>query len=153
MYVIVYALHRIVLQRVVIVVLQYGYCNVIVVDALRRVGLPDHFRSMIRAMYVERLFEVWGCGEGSASAGVRSLPGWPSIATFILIVMERLMQDAHTMLSEASINAIRRGDLFDLLYADNTLVCGTSITTVQEFAITLECAGAMYGMSLNWQKT
>lgn len=38
-------------------------------------------------------------------------------------------------------------------YADDTLICGSSATAVQELAIVLERTGKMYGLSLNWQKT
>jgi len=67
--------------------------------------------------------------------------------------MTVLMKDATALLSEESLHAVSRGDLYDLLYADDTLICGTSTGPVQEFGAALERAGAMYGMSLNWLKT
>ena len=67
--------------------------------------------------------------------------------------MTMLMQDAAALLSASAKDAKRRHDLFDLLYSDDTLICGSSAKHVQELAIAVEKTGVKYGLSLNWEKT
>jgi hypothetical protein len=47
----------------------------------------------------------------------------------------------------------RRGNLYDVLYADDTLIIGAHAEDVEELAAAIEHAGAQYGMSLHWGKT
>ena len=49
--------------------------------------------------------------------------------------------------------AMKSGDLSDLLYADDTLVMGVSAALVGELAAAIEQAGGRYGMVLHWGKT
>ena len=43
--------------------------------------------------------------------------------------------------------------LFDVLYADDTLLLGSAAADVEAFGQALEKIGATYGMSLHWGKT
>ena len=63
------------------------------------------------------------------------------------------MQDARAFLGMSASAALEDGSLADLLYADDTLVLGESAEHVSEYGEAIEKAGAMYGMSLNWDKT
>jgi len=67
--------------------------------------------------------------------------------------MSMLMHDATTMVSPACGEALRSRSLFDLLYADDTLIVGSDAKFVQEYAAAVEAAGATYGLSLHWGKT
>ena len=49
-------------------------------------------------------------------------------------------------------SAASSGRLYDLVYADDTLIIGTAAADVQELAKAVEAAGAEYGMSLHWGK-
>jgi len=70
-----------------------------------------------------------------------------------IIVMTVLMGDAVAMLSPTGAQAFKDGSLFDVLYADATILLGSSPALVQEFAKAAQQAGAGYGLSLNWGKT
>ena len=63
------------------------------------------------------------------------------------------MHDARGLLTGEAAAAAQEGTLYDLLYADDTLLLSSSATGLQEFASTVERAGAAYGMSLHWGKT
>ena len=45
-----------------------------------------------------------------------------------------------------------RGDLADVVYADDTLLLGTSDCHLQEFLSEVANAGSLYGMELHWDK-
>ena len=45
------------------------------------------------------------------------------------------------------------GLLSDILYADDTLIFGQQARLVEEYAMAVEKAGALYGMKLHWGKT
>ena len=66
--------------------------------------------------------------------------------------MTVLMKDATDMLQSGARDAINKGDLFEVLYADDTLLIGKEPKHVEEFARAVEAAGAEYGMSLHWGK-
>eukprot|EP00973_Karenia_brevis_P068151 9480600-Karenia_brevis.AAC.1 len=62
------------------------------------------------------------------------------------------MHDASNMLSQDCMEAMQSGLLFDVLYADDTILLGANPLHVQEYALAVERAGARYGMSLHWGK-
>jgi len=125
------------------------------VNALRRFGVPAHFCSVVRAIYVDRKFEVSECSETSArhlqQSGV--CQGCPLSPFLFLIVMTMLMGDAVAMLSPPCSEAFQKGSLFDVLYADDTILLGCRPEFVQEYARAVQEAGAKYGLSLHWGKT
>ena len=43
--------------------------------------------------------------------------------------------------------------MFDVLYADDTLILGTHTVFVEEFARAVQSAGVDFGMALHWDKT
>ena len=93
-------------------------------SALTRFGLPEHFVSVIRAIYSDRVFEVKDCGVTSAKRRQLSgiCQGCPLSPYLFVIVMTILMHDAHAALGVTATAAVHRGDLYDILYADDTLV-------------------------------
>jgi len=67
--------------------------------------------------------------------------------------MTVLMENAQAMLSPAAQQAFSEHRLYDVLYADDTLIIGTSAAFVEELASAIERAGADFGMTLHWGKT
>ena len=67
--------------------------------------------------------------------------------------MTLLMHDAKNFLSASARDALSKGELFDILYADDTLLLGHRAAHVEEYAAAVEKAGATYGMKLHWGKT
>ena len=124
-------------------------------NALRRFGLPGYFCDVIRSIYTGRVFEVSECGETSSrhrqDAGV--CQGCPLSPFLFVIVMTLLMHDTIQLLSTAGQQAFRDGTLFDVLYADDTILLGSDAALLQEFAAAIERTGINYGMSLHWGKT
>ena len=43
--------------------------------------------------------------------------------------------------------------MFEIIYADDTMIAGASGRYVEEYAAAVEKAGAEFGMSLHWGKT
>jgi hypothetical protein len=72
----------------------------------------------------------------------------PIIPIFFIAVMTVLMHDAYKALGKT-----QRGSLYDVLYADDTLIIGAHAEDVDDLAVAIERAGAQYGMSLHWGKT
>ena len=62
------------------------------------------------------------------------------------------MRDAVTSLGESSTAAYRRGDLADLVYADDALLLASCDHYLQEFLGRVAGAGRLYGVELHWDK-
>ena len=69
------------------------------------------------------------------------------------IVMTVLMSDAYASLPAAAVEACHFDRLYDILYADDTLLLGVDAKCVDALAAAVEDAGAQYGLSLHWGKT
>jgi len=67
--------------------------------------------------------------------------------------MSVLMTDAKDRLSSGSKTALAENLLFEVLYADDTLLVGAQPEQVQEFAAAVEAEGKRYGMTLHWGQT
>ena len=67
--------------------------------------------------------------------------------------MTIIMHDAVSALASAPSEAYKDGRLYDVLYADDTLLLGTSAKDVEAFAASIERIGGTYGMMLHWNKT
>jgi hypothetical protein len=67
--------------------------------------------------------------------------------------MSVLISDAKQNLAAPSKDALLENRLFEILYADDTLLVGDRSDEVQNFAAVIEAEGAKYGMSLHWGKT
>ena len=125
------------------------------INALRRFGLPPHICQVVQAIYSERHFRVSDTGQTSAEhlqfSGI--CQGCPLSPFLFVMVMTVLMHDAVANLEPAAAEAYRAGRLYDLLYADDTLILGTNAQDIAQFAAVVERMGANYGMSLHWGKT
>ena len=66
--------------------------------------------------------------------------------------MTVLMHDAYAALGREARAAPDRGDLYDILYADDTLVMRTNATDVEQLTAAIGSAGQQYGMQLHWDK-
>ena len=69
------------------------------------------------------------------------------------MVMTVLMHDAVANLVPTAAEAYKAGRLYDLLYADYSLILGTNALDIAQFVAVIERMGANYGISLHWGKT
>jgi len=124
-------------------------------NALRRFGIPAHFCQVVRSIYTGRSFTVHECNKVSDPSKQDSgiCQGCPLSPFLFVIVMTLLMHDAQQLLSASARDAMSKGLLFDILYADDTLICGQRAQHVEEYAQAVERAGGNYGMKLHWGKT
>ena len=124
-------------------------------NALHRFGLPSHFCKVVRAIYTGRVFEVRECGQISSRCHQDSgiCQGCPLSPFLFIIVMSILMYDAKALLTQKSRDDLGSGALFDILYADDTLLVGCRASGVEEYAQVVEQVGRTYGMTLHWGKT
>ena len=123
-------------------------------DALRRFGLPLQLQNAIAAIYTERVFVVRDAGSTSQVRQWSGIcQGCPLSPFLFVMVMTVIMHDAVEKLGPAAAEAYRAHTLFDVLYADDTLIMGSSPANVASFAEVVEQIGATYGMALHWDKT
>ena len=62
------------------------------------------------------------------------------------------MGDVRAQLSTLAQKALQQDHLFEILYADDTLLVGSTPQLVEEMAAAVEAEGNKYGMSLHWGK-
>ena len=124
-------------------------------QALRRFGLPEPFIEMVASIYSDRRFQVNDCGTASEPRSQHSgiCQGCPLSPFLFIIVMTVLMENARAQLSPAARQAVAEHQLYDIRYADDTLILGTGVADVEELASAIEKAGAEFGMTLHWGKT
>jgi len=63
--------------------------------------------------------------------------------------MSVIMHDAVASLPDAARQAYDKGDLADLVYADDTLLIGASSIHLQSFLLAVEKAGKYFGLELH----
>ena len=123
--------------------------------SLRRFAIPQHFVQVLRSIYHDRRFVVREGGEVSCEchqdAGI--LQGCPLSPFLFSILMTMLMHDARTMLTR-TLGHEYTCDLGveDILYADDTMLVGTSSQALQKYMDCISACGKMYGLSLNATK-
>lgn len=66
--------------------------------------------------------------------------------------MTVLMHDAVANLHASAKEAYNRGDLADIVYADDTLLLASNDCHLQDFLMKVAEAGRQYGMELHWDK-
>jgi len=69
-----------------------------------------------------------------------------------VMAMLVLLSDASSMLSAPAQLAYDRGDLSDVVYADDTLLISVSNAHLAEYLHAVAIAGERYGMELHWNK-
>jgi hypothetical protein len=67
--------------------------------------------------------------------------------------MTIIMHDAVAELPPVPLQAYSKGHLYDVLYADDTLILGTSAHDVETLAASVERIGRTFGLMLHWDKT
>ena len=123
-------------------------------DALRRFGLPDFCLQMISNMMLCRRFFVQDQGVKSDMKAQRSgiSQGCTLSPLLFIMTMTVLMKDAVSSLGDSAGAAYQRGDLADIVYADDTLLLASSDHHLQEFMSMVADAGRLYGMEFHWDK-
>ena len=122
--------------------------------ALQRFGVSESMLAVVKDIYKSRVFKVADSGvesgEHPQKAGISQ--GCPLSPFLFGIVMTVLMSDARGMLSEKAKIACERGELEDVLFADDTLLLGSHGPHVEEYMKTVERAGLEYGLQIHWGK-
>ncbi len=123
-------------------------------QALRRFGVPEHVVAVVRAIYTGRSFRV---KEGDQVSGERGQysgisQGCPLSPFLFVILMSILMEDAKAKMNSEDRLRFDRGDLVELLYADDTLLLSVSADSLERFLVAVCDAGAQYGLELHWGK-
>ena len=110
---------------------------------------------MIVSIYTDRTFRVAECGTESELHNQRFgiCQGCPLSPFLFVIVMQDLISRARESLSAEARRGMEDHRLFEILFADDTLILGLSAAHVQEFAAAIEKIGSELGMSLHWGKT
>ena len=120
--------------------------------ALKRFGLPQHILDLICSIYTNRCFMVKECGMksgiGYQNSGVYQLS--PFLFRFFMTI---LMHDACKALGDTSRQDLHGGHLYDISYADDTLLLGVNARHVEELAQAVEQAGLQCDLTLHWGKT
>ena len=118
---------------------------------LRRFGVKGVALNAIESLMQDRRFFVEDCGELSSLrpqlSGISQ--GCTLSPLLFVVVMSAVMHDAVAMLSPAAKAAHERGDLADLVYADDTLLLGSSTCFLEEFLRAVGTAGRTLGMELH----
>ena len=117
--------------------------------------MPDHVIEIVRAIYTNRRFHVSECGVVSELRNQDSgiCQGCPLSPFLFVIVMSVLTSDAKRRMSTTARTALEADRLYEILYADDTLLIGVQPELVQEFTAAVEAEGSKYGMILRWGKT
>ena len=110
---------------------------------------------VIASVCSDRKFFVRECGVDSAikdqCSGV--CQGCPLSPFLFGIVMTVLMTDAYASLPACVLEAHQANRLYDILYADDTLLLGLDASHVCALSAAVEATGAQYGLALHWGKT
>ena len=124
------------------------------VNALKRFGLPLGLLEMITSFLQMRAFYVRDAQQNSQRRPQRSgiSQGCVLSPLLFIMVMTVLLRDVVDSLGPEAGEAYWRGDLADLVYADDTLLMGVSSNHLGEFLESVALVGHRYGMELHWDK-
>ena len=126
--------------------------------ALERFGLSSRMLRNIASIYLNPLFYVRGFNntecEGTVHAGIRQ--GCPLSPYLFIIVLSVMLHDLDTDLTHngtpTNVWSVAHS-VYDLEYADDTLLLSITFTQLQGFLGGLESVASEYGMKLNLDKT
>ena len=126
-------------------------------SALERFGLPPNICKLIASLYENPTFTVQGRSDhtalGTVSSGIRQ--GCPLSPYLFVIVLSVIFQDLDARLLEKGIptNTWSEGNpIYDLEYADDTLLLSLTTPQLQNFLRELEGEAQLYGMRLNTEE-
>lgn len=123
--------------------------------ALKRFGLPAHVvLAVIQSIYSGRVFQVSDCGSLSSQRDQNSgiSQGCPLSPFLFVMLMTVLMRDAASALPLVDRQRLEKGDLTELLYADDTLLLSGCADSLEHFLAAVSQEGSKYGLSLHWGK-
>jgi hypothetical protein len=126
----------------------------VLIDALRRFGVPALYLDIISNIYGGRKFRVADGATRSTQRRQRAgiSQGCPLSPFLFVMVMSVLAGDAVEILPDVSRRMYDESRLSMLLYADDTLLIGASADGLQDFLTAVAATGAKYGMELHWDK-
>ena len=105
------------------------------ISLMRRYGVPKDMLEMIAGLFKNRKFYVRECGVRSDPRSQRSgiSQGCTLSPLLFVMVMSVLLHDAVTMLGDQAKHAYDRGELADVVYADDTLLIGSDDAHLTEY--------------------
>jgi len=128
------------------------------IQALHRFGISAKAEAAVASLYSKPVFVVQGFDrtttQGTVAAGIRQ--GCPLSPYLFIIVLSVILEDMdHNLRAHgAPCNTWSEGrPVYDVEYADDTLLLALTTTQMQTFLSSLETGAAEYGMSLNSTKT
>ena len=126
--------------------------------ALKRFGISDKAHKIISSIYTDPSFQTQGIegdpAYGKVGSGIRQ--GCPLSPYLFVMVLTVILEDMDWSLLAIGIptNTWSVGKpVYDLEYADDTLLLGKTTTQLQSYLTELEEQASLYGMRLNQDKT
>jgi hypothetical protein len=122
--------------------------------ALNRFGLPAKLQRIVEQLYSGRQFSVRDGGCQSTLRAQRSgiSQGCPLSPLLFTITMSVIVQDAIDLLPANARAQFDAGALSIILYADDTLLVGSSSESLQQLLDNIATVGLRFGMELHWAK-
>ena len=126
--------------------------------ALKRFGVSTRALNIIQSLYTDPTFFTTGLdgepAKGTVGSGIRQ--GCPLSPYLFVMVLSVIFEDLDWDLLSRNVptNSWSVGKpVYDLEYADDTLMFGMTTTQLQSYLSALETQAALYGLSLNHKKT
>ena len=121
------------------------------IEALRRFGFSTKLQHVISGLMHERRFFVEDNGvQSELRLQLSGISQGCTLSPLLFnVVMSVVMHDAVGMLPKEAKEAYDRGDLADLVYADDTLLIGACSKHLQSFLAAVESAGRYFGLELH----
>ena len=123
-------------------------------QCLQRFGIRGQTLEAIKGLMQNRCFFVQDCGCKSSLRRQRSgiSQGCTLSPLLFVVVMTAVMHDAVSFLPEDARAAYDRGELADVVYADDTLLLGANVKYVEFFLRAVAAAGRAHGLELHEDK-
>ena len=114
--------------------------------ALLRFGVPQHLVTLIANVYSHREFVVVDANSESARYGQHSgiSQGCPLSPFLFVMVMSVIIQDSIHLLPEEDRESLKLNSLATILYADDTLLVGSSQPALERLLAAVAGTGGQY---------